>query len=503
MLLLLKNEKTTIIAICLILVSFCLCLYKVIVLRYSFATGPSSPLWRVCFQIQFEGVEKKAKVGLLLPQTSYRQRIYDERTKDDEFKFHVKEIALGNNRRGYWEKKKLKSKGLLKYEFSVKVKGNTFKEAEEEIEVAPWLKLPGEESKKTSIPNLAQQVTEGLRNEEEKVKALYYYVRDTISDSAKRKARLLCLLLRTSNIPSRIVKGLILEEGIKKNVHFWVEAFINNKWVPFCPYNGYAMEIPTTYLILCRGNLPLIKRWGTKNLEYLITVQREKRKQLEFISNLEREELSENKWSLSSLALPIQKQVRVLLVIPLGALVVAILRCVVGINTFGTFTPLLVALAFREMKLIWGLGLFSLFIAIGCFARSILDRLKLLLVSRLSIILTLIVGVIIILISVDYHTGTEVISSVFLFPMVIMTMVIERFFITQMEVDTKTSYLLFFNTIIVACVVYSIISLEMIQLTMFFFPGLLLAVVGFLILLGRYTGLRLTELWRFKSLERK
>ncbi|NIO09075.1 MAG: hypothetical protein GTO40_14095, partial [Deltaproteobacteria bacterium] len=55
----------------------------------------------------------------------------------------------------------------------------------------------------------------------------------------------------------------------------------------------------------------------------------------------------------SLLSLPIRTQAvyRVLLMIPLGALLVVVFRNVIGINTFGTFMPVLIALAFRETQL--------------------------------------------------------------------------------------------------------------------------------------------------------
>ena len=45
--------------------------------------------------------------------------------------------------------------------------------------------------------------------------------------------------------------------------------------------------------------------------------------------------------------------------IALGGLVIALLRAFVGVRTFGTFMPVLIALAFRETELLWGLVLFS------------------------------------------------------------------------------------------------------------------------------------------------
>ena len=55
-------KRAIILAVCLIALSSCILIYKLVVLRYSLATKPSSPLWRVCFQMQFEGEGEKAKI---------------------------------------------------------------------------------------------------------------------------------------------------------------------------------------------------------------------------------------------------------------------------------------------------------------------------------------------------------------------------------------------------------------------------------------------------------
>ncbi len=207
-------------------------------------------------------------------------------------------------------------------------------------------------------------------------------------------------------------------------------------------------------------------------------------------------------WSISSLPFNIQQTVKLLMVIPIGLLVTTIFRNIIGINTFGTFTPILLALAFLETKLIWGLVIFLFVIIISIFAKWILDKLKILFISRLSVILTFVVTAMIILIFVSYRTGLEAISSITFFPIVIMIMILERFSIIQVESGTKNSLLLFLGTVVVASIGYLVMSSEIVQFFMLFFPELLLAILGLLILIGCYTGLRLTELWRFRPLER-
>jgi hypothetical protein len=73
------------------------------------------------------------------------------------------------------------------------------------------------------------------------------------------------------------------------------------------------------------------------------------------------------------------------------ALMICLLRNIVGFPTFGIFMPVLMALAFRNTGLLYGLGIFSGVILLGYGVRRSIDRLRLLLVPRLSVILTLVI----------------------------------------------------------------------------------------------------------------
>jgi hypothetical protein len=82
---------------------------------------------------------------------------------------------------------------------------------------------------------------------------------------------------------------------------------------------------------------------------------------------------------------------RILLLVPIGALMICVLRNLVGFPTFGIFMPVLMALAFRSTGLVYGLGIFSGVVVIGYVVRRSIDKLRLLLVPRLSLLLTLVI----------------------------------------------------------------------------------------------------------------
>jgi hypothetical protein len=207
-----------------------------------------------------------------------------------------------------------------------------------------------------------------------------------------------------------------------------------------------------------------------------------------------------DRWSLFRLPPVFQGTFRILLLVPISALMICILRNIVGFPTFGIFMPVLMALAFRNTGLSYGLGIFAGVVLIGYLVRRWIDKLRLLLVPRLSVILTLVIACITVFALIGNKLGLREFMAVGLLPFVILTMTIERFFIITEEAGVRKGFWTAAGSAAVATITHEIIQLEPLQLTFFVYPELLFAVAAFQVLLGRYTGYRLSELIRFRKL---
>jgi hypothetical protein len=176
------------------------------------------------------------------------------------------------------------------------------------------------------------------------------------------------------------------------------------------------------------------------------------------------------------------------------------MRNVIGVDAFGTFMPVLIALAFRETKLFWGVILFTLLVTLGLTIRFLLDRLRLLLVPRLSAVLIVVVLLMLFISLMSHRFGMETGLSVALFPMVIIAMTIERMSVVWEERGAVDAIRAGFGSLVVAVVAYLFMGMQWLEHLIFTFPELLLVILAIVMLLGRYTGYRLTELRRFKEL---
>jgi hypothetical protein len=89
--------------------------------------------------------------------------------------------------------------------------------------------------------------------------------------------------------------------------------------------------------------------------------------------------------------------------------------------------------------------------------------------------------------------------SIALFPMVILAMTIERMSLIWEENGPSEAIKQGVGSLFVASLGFLVMSNDQLNHMIFVFPELLLVVLAMTLLLGRYTGYRLTELWRFRE----
>jgi len=208
-------------------------------------------------------------------------------------------------------------------------------------------------------------------------------------------------------------------------------------------------------------------------------------------------------WRITSFAsLPPSEQhlARFLCLLPVGALVVSVFRVVIGVRTFGVFAPALLGLIFRDLKALpLGLGIFTGTVLIGWLFRRVLDRYHLLLIPRAAVLLTVVIGFLLAVVVMASRSGVSITGYIALFPLIILINMVERFWTMEAEDGTRSSLKTMIGTVIVAVAVAFAVGPDAVGRWMFRFPETMGVVIALQLLLGRYTGYRLTELYRFKD----
>lgn len=325
-----------------------------------------------------------------------------------------------------------------------------------------------------------------------------------LQDSLKKYTtlpELVNIVINTANIPARIVNGVELREKQHSlPLIQWLEFYQDGGWQAVDIQNA-KLGVSPKYLPWWRGDQNLFTLQGGRDLS------------IEMSAKYNREDaITQAMWksknasrvinNLSLLELPIDTQLmfNIVLMIPIGALVITLLRQLIGIPTFGTFMPVLIALSFRETGLLWGITLFGIVVMIGLFLRAYFDELRLLVVPRLAAVLTIVVMLIAALTVISYRFGINAGLSVTLFPMIILTMTIERMALITEEFGAKAARGTAYGSLVAASLAYFAMHNPVMEHLIFLFPELLLIVLAICILLGRYNGYKLSEYFRFKKL---
>lgn len=379
-----------------------------------------------------------------------------------------------------------------------------------------------------AINLLESAILEGTEDKTSVVRKIYYYVEEEIQrntdiktihetlntgkGSPLIKAKLFNIMARRQGVPSRIVVMVRLpdlkvqDDSTKLRFTFANEVFLANKWIPIDTNRGFFGERPDNFMIFHRNYEEVEKIISKKNVVYTIQAERariNRYNKAEFKKEVIKSDSVFAKFSLYRLPLPLQTMFTTLLLIPLGTLILALARNIIGIPTFGIFTPILLTLFFKETSFGFGLLFFLIVVGIGIGQRYVLERFHLLAVPRLSIILTFII--LLMLTYSFYSTDLNFFSQNHLsfFPIVIVTTIIERLSIMIAEDGVVNTLKTLLGTLIISILGYSLYLVPALEMFMFTNPELLLTIIGLLILIGKYKGYRISEFIRFRDLVRQ
>jgi len=320
-----------------------------------------------------------------------------------------------------------------------------------------------------------------------------------LSDPVRR----LVFVLNVAGIDARRVAGLdLVADRRRAPVRAWVEVVADGERTVIDPFAGTVTQGRTLSAMEGAGDAPLIATEGAELTNRAYSIRQS------FASGMDRalwlgERNAPPFAKLSPMILSIEAQLvfQVLLLLPIGALAIACIRQLIGIRTFGTFMPVLIALAFRDTQLALGIALFVAVVVLGLVLRSFFNILHLTLVPRLTAVLS-IVTLIMLVIAVAGAAGDVRLGlSLSLFPIVILTMTIESMSLIWDEYGPREALTRAGGSLISAIAGYLVISIPAVQHLVFVFPEILLLVIGAAIALGRYNGFTLLEFVRFRMIE--
>ncbi len=468
--------------------------------------GEQAEVWLVEAKINFTARGGPVRVSLDIPDHLPGFKMVNEQAASPGYGFSIVD-AGGGNRRALWTVRNSSGPQTLYYKVQVTPEPSS-EEGQLAAPRAP-LEIFWEESQLGAARHVLEQAHARSDSLLTMCSELIKLVNAGANDqnvslllSSMPVDILLERLFNDAGIPTRIIKGLYLEEN-RRNLKLEPVLIVydNGSWVMFDPTSG-RQGPPENFMLWNLDDFSLLDVSGGRSSKvgFAVTRQSISAKQLALDGP------PETRFSLFDMQrLPVEEQnmLKVMLLIPLGALVVVFMNVLVGIRTSGTFMPILIALSFLQTALLPGLISFIAIVSFGLLLRSYLSHFNLLLVARISTIVILVLMIIVFSSLFGYQIGLNSGMTVTFFPVIIIAWTIERMSILWEDQGPREVVLQGGGSLLVAICAYQLMSWPTAAYLSFNYPEINLIVLALIMTMGNYTGYKWTELRRFRALRLK
>ncbi|MEQ8858528.1 MAG: UUP1 family membrane protein [Pseudomonadales bacterium] len=461
--------------------------------------GAQQTVWQVEARVEYLAQGGATQVYLTLPPEQSIFRLISESSASSGFGFEVS--SQGSQRRAHWTKRFARGEQVLFYKLDLAQDGDYRVEPAPagEPDAPTW-----DEPYQTAALQLLQSVIPISADAASLAQQLSFEfnragANQNLSLLLDRYSPpdLMASLLNAAGVPARTVQVLELEDGRRRqNLTDLVQVWDGNRWQLFDPTTGMVRN---EQLLLWQTATPsVLEVLGGSRSRVSFSIISQTRPATTLVDQ------NAPGFDVSLYNLPIAEQsmFKLIMLLPVGALMVVIMRVLVGLKTSGTFMPVLIALAFLQTELIPGVVSFVLVVAVGLMIRSYLSSLNLLLVSRIATLVVVVIGIITLFSLLSYQFGFMGGLTITFFPMIILAWTIERMSILWEEQGPKEVVVAGGGSLLVAIIAFLMMDQQLVRHLAFNFPELNLCVLAMILLLGRYTGYRLLELHRFAVFKR-
>jgi hypothetical protein len=477
------------------------------ILRYNNYSVPWTPnesrqVWDIEARIEFVASDGPVKVSFAVPHTQAGFTLVNESASSSGYGLSYFNTNAG--RRAEWSIRHAEGTQTIYYKsqflVDAQAKVSVLPPSENDL-VVPILSAPQQAAVASLITQAMERSADNMSFTSEVIKQL----NDTDNQNASlllnefSKVEALSKLLSTSHIYSKTVGVIELEDGRRRQSLIpMIEVWDGKAWRLFNPENG-GKNILDNVLVWGESNVSLLDVMGGKRSRVFYSMITQ---DIPPRLATKKKVVADHLLNFSIHSLPLQEQAmfKTIMLIPIGALIVVFLRVIIGLKTSGTFMPVLIAVAFVQTQLLPGIIGFLLIVGTGLMIRGYLSTLNLLLVARISAVIISVILIISVFTIVSFNIGLTQGLTITFFPMIILSWTIERMSILWEEEGAKEVFVQGGGSLFTAVIIYLAMTNSYVQHITFNFIGTQLIILACILVLGNYTGYRLSELKRFKSM---
>lgn len=191
-----------------------------------------------------------------------------------------------------------------------------------------------------------------------------------------------------------------------------------------------------------------------------------------------------------------------ILMFPMVASLIAASRHMVGLQGFGIYTPAVLAVVFLSTGIITGVIVFVIIVLGAAVAKELFKFLKLEYLPRNALIVWFVSLLVFAgMVASPYLVSVVNLAALGIFPVLVLILLSENFLQAQLSGSRSKVLELTGETLLLAIGSALIMDMDLVQNFVILHPEVVIVAVAIIdVLVGKYTGLRLTEYFRFKPI---
>lgn len=193
------------------------------------------------------------------------------------------------------------------------------------------------------------------------------------------------------------------------------------------------------------------------------------------------------------------EMVYLVLLLPVIATAVAITRQVIGVKMLGAFAPIIATYAFLGTGLANGVLIACIIFLATMLLRYSTKKLRIHYLPKVAILLTCVCIITLILMPLSIYIPIFSFTTVSSSAIILYILLSDTYLSSEIQNGYKKAGKMYIETIIVAVVIYEIISISGFKGFIETFPFIIFLFLIINIIVGKWKGLRLVEIYRFRS----
>jgi hypothetical protein len=188
-----------------------------------------------------------------------------------------------------------------------------------------------------------------------------------------------------------------------------------------------------------------------------------------------------------------------ILLLPILAALVAFMRVIIGLPSLEMLVPIALAYVFTSVGVIIGSIILVTVVIASFISRIIMRRISIMHYPKRSLSMLLLALTVFAALSVSIQLGIGNVQELSIFPILILTLLGDSIVSVQLHKSMREAFVIISVTIALGLFGYLLATLEGVRNILILYPEVVLIMIPINIVMGRYFGLRLSEVFRFHN----